>query len=158
MRANGTAPVQEQKVRVMLCHNVPSRIGLHHHEGEHNMEVVSEADDIGRLPLIDELRGRHPYGPERWPLGRPDAIRTIKNVSPDVKVLIRAYHAQRVLPGRCAGRTATSRATPVPASGERHPHRQPRPEPPDLSTVTQLVTTFVAGSGRADRPTSSTTA
>lgn len=155
MRANGTAPVQEPRVRVMLCHNVPvARIGLRTIiEGEHDMEVVGEADDIeSGLALIDEL---HPdvvlTDLSGGRLDGLDAIRTIKNVAPDIKVLIRAYQrngeyfllAMRAGADgyftRDAGPGEVANAIRTVNRGQNYL---------DLSTVTQLVTTFVAGNGK----------
>ena len=155
MRANGTAPVQEPKVRVMLCHNVPvARIGLRTIiEGEHDMEVIGEADDIeSGLALIDEL---HPdvilTDLSGGRLDGLDAIRSIKNVAPDIKVLIRAYQrngeyfllAMRAGADgyftRDAGPGEVANAIRTVNRGQNYL---------DLSTVTQLVTTFVAGNGK----------
>jgi len=159
MRANGTAPVQETKVRVMLCHNVPvARIGLRTIiEGEHDMEVVGESDDIeSGLPLIDEL---HPdvilTDLSGGRLDGLDAIRAIKNVAPEIKVLIRAYQrngeyfllAMRAGADgyftRDAGPGEVANAIRTVNRGQNYL---------DLSTVTQLVTTFVAGNAKGGSP------
>ncbi len=157
MSENGTSPVQESKVRVMLCHGVPvARIGLRTIiEAERDMEVVGEADDIeSALATIEEIRphviltdlsgGR---------LDGLDAIRTIKNVAPEVKVLIRAYQrngeyfllAMRAGADgyftRDAGPGEVANAIRTVNRGQNYL---------DLSTVTQLVTTFVAGNGKGN--------
>jgi len=139
----------------MLCHNVPvARIGLRTIiEGEHDMEVIGEADDIeSGLALIDEL---HPdvilTDLSGGRLDGLDAIRSIKNVAPDIKVLIRAYQrngeyfllAMRAGADgyftRDAGPGEVANAIRTVNRGQNYL---------DLSTVTQLVTTFVAGNGK----------
>jgi len=136
----------------MLCHDVPvARIGLRTIiDGEHDMEVVGEASDIeSGLPLVDELRphviltdlssGR---------LEGLDAIRSVKNLAPEVKVLVRAYqrNGEYFLLAMRAGADGyfTRDAGPGEVASAIRTVNGGRNyiEP---STVTQLVTTFVAG-------------
>jgi DNA-binding NarL/FixJ family response regulator len=156
MSENGTSPAQDAKVRVMLCHSVPvARIGLRCIiEGERDMEVVGEADDIEScLALIEEL---HPNviltDLSGGRLDGLDAIRTIKNVAPEVKVVIRAYqrNGEYFLLAMRAGADGyfTRDAGPAEvANAIRTVNRGQNYL--DLSTVTQLVTTFVAGNGKS---------
>jgi two-component system response regulator NreC len=155
MIENGTAPGNDSKVRVMLCHNFPvARIGLRTIiEAERDMEVVGEADDVEcGLPLIDELKpdviltdlcgGR---------LDGLDAVRTLKNVARDVKVLIRAYqrNGEYFLLAMRAGADGyfTREAGPGEvANAIRTVNRGQNYL--DLSTVSQLVTTVVARNGK----------
>ena len=155
MSENGTFPRHEQRVRVMLCHNFPvARIGLRTIiEAERDMEVVGEADNIERaLELLGELKpdviltdlcgGR---------LEGLDAVRAVKNLAPQVKVLIRAYQrngeyftlAMRAGADgyftRDAGPGEITNAIRTVNSGQNYL---------DLSTVTQLVTSFVGGNGK----------
>ena len=157
MSENGTSPVQESTVRVRLCHGVPgARSGRRTIiEAERDMEGMGEADDIeSALATIEEIRphviltdlsgGR---------LDGLDAIRTIKNVAPEVKVLIRAYQrngeyfllAMRAGADgyftRDAGPGEVANAIRTVNRGQNYL---------DLSTVTQLVTTFVAGNGKGN--------
>lgn len=152
MSENRPFAIQEPKVRVMLCHGIPvARIGLRTIiEHARDMEVVGEADDIeSALPAVGEVRphviltdlssGR---------LDGLDAIRIVKNLMPEVKVLIRAYQrngeyfllAMRAGADgyftRDAGPEEVARAIRTVSSGRNYI------EP---STVTQLITTFVAG-------------
>jgi two-component system response regulator NreC len=153
MSENRALTIQEPKVRVMLCHGIPvARIGLRTIiERARDMEVVGESDDIlSVLPTVAEVRphviltdlssGR---------LDGLDAIRTVKNLAPEVKVLIRAYQrngeyfllAMRAGADgyftRDAGPDEVARAIRTVNSGRNYV------EP---STVTQIITTFVAGS------------
>jgi len=155
MSENQAVPVQEPRVRVMLCHSIPvARIGLRTIiERARDMEVVGEADDIeSALPTIGEVRphviltdlssGR---------LHGLDAIRTVKNLVPEVRVLIRAYQrngeyfllAMRAGADgyftRDAGPDEVTRAIRTVSDGRNYI------EP---STVTQLIATFVASGGR----------
>ena len=155
MSENGNSPRHEPKVRVMLCHNFPvARIGLRTIiEAERDMEVVGEADNIERaLELFEVLKpdviltdlcgGR---------LEGLDAIRAVKNLAPQVKVLIRAYQrngeyftlAMRAGADgyftRDAGPGEVANAIRTVNAGQNYL---------DLSTVTQLVTSFVGGNGK----------
>ncbi len=156
MNEDGTFARQETKVRVMLCHSFPvARIGLRTIiDGERDMEVVGEAESVeAGLASLDEL------SPDviladlcGGALDGLDAIRTLKNVAPRVKVLIRAYQrngeyfplAMRAGADgyftRDAGPVEIANAIRTVARGQNYL---------DLATVTQLVTTFVAGNGRA---------
>jgi two-component system response regulator NreC len=156
MSENGSSPRHEPKVRVMLCHNFPvARIGLRTIiEAERDMEVVGEADNIERalelfeavkpdVILTDLCGGR---------LEGLDAIRAVKNLAPQVKVLIRAYQrngeyftlAMRAGADgyftRDAGPGEVANAIRTVNAGQNYL---------DLSTVTQLVTSFVGGNGKS---------
>jgi len=157
MSENGKVPGQESKVRVMLCHNFPvARIGLRTIiEAERDIEVVGEADSVEcGLPFLEELKpdviltdlcgGR---------LDGLDAIRAVKNLAPQVKILIRAYQRNgEYFPlamrsgadgyfTRDAGPGEVINAIRTVSRGQNYL---------DLSTVTQLVTTFVAGNGNGN--------
>jgi two-component system response regulator NreC len=157
MSENRALPIQEPRVRVMLCHGVPvARIGLRAIiEDARDMEVVGEADDIeSALPAVGEMRphviltdlssGR---------LDGLDAIRIVKNLVPEIKVLVRAYQrngeyfllAMRAGADgyftRDAGPDEVTRAIRTVSGGRNYI------EP---STVTQLVTTFVTGGGKGE--------
>ncbi len=155
MSENGTSPGHESKVRVMLCHNFTvARIGLRTIiEAERDMEVVGEADNVEHaLVLLNELKpdviltdlcgGR---------LDGLDAIRAVKNLAPQVKVLIRAYQvngeyftlAMRAGADgyftRDAGPGEIVNAIRTVNGGLNYL---------DLSTVSRLVTSFVVGNGK----------
>ena len=157
MSENRKVPGQESKVRVMLCHNFPvARIGLRTIiEAERDIEVVGEADSVEcGLPFLEELKpdviltdlcgGR---------LDGLDAIRAVKNLAPQVKILIRAYQRNgEYFPlamrsgadgyfTRDAGPGEVINAIRTVSRGQNYL---------DLSTVTQLVTTFVAGNGNGN--------
>lgn len=150
MSENGRVRGQESRVRVMLCHDFPvARIGLRTIiEAERDMEVVGETPNVEcGLPLLAELRpdvivtdlcgGR---------LDGLDAIRAVKNLLPDVKILVRAYQRNgeyfplAMRAGADGYLTRDAEAGEV-ANAIRTVSRGQNYL--DLSTVTQLVTTFV---------------
>lgn len=151
-----TSPrTHDNRVRVMLCHKFAvARIGLRTIvEGERDMTVVGEAEDIeSGLPAIEELApdviitdlcgGR---------LTELDAIRSVKNVAPSVRVLVRAYQPNgEYFPlvmragadgylTRDAQASEVANAIRTVNGGQNYL---------DFSTVTRFVKTFVAGNGK----------